>query len=308
MTSFNSAFLDGVLTEDLWAQPPSITEATGHKSWLIICCMFDLCFVGGGKMASAILSGIIESSNVEGRSIHVSEKFEPARKAIADRFPGVSVSSSPEPAATFLLAVKPKDAASATSELEILANSRLLGAAKPPVLVSIVAGIDSAHLSSWAPSFTIVRTMPNTAVAVGKGVVALAAGKGADEDAMDRAESLFSAVAVTIRVLEYQMDAVTAMSGSGPAYFMYFIEALEEAGISLGLPLDLARKLAILTTLGSAHLALEDGRDPRILRLEVTSPGGTTAKAIAEFDRGALKATIANAVSAAYERSKELGS
>ncbi len=259
-------------------------------------------------MASAILSGIVESPNLQSRSIHVSEKFAPARKAIADRFPGISVSASPEPAATYLLAVKPKDAASAASELEVVVSNPPSEAAKPPVLVSIAAGIDSAHLSSWAPSFTIVRTMPNTAVAVGKGVVALAAGKGADEEAMGRAEELFSAVAVTIRVSESQMDAVTAMSGSGPAYFMYFIEALEEAGISLGLPLDLARKLAILTTLGSGHLALEDGRDPRILRLEVTSPGGTTARAIAEFDRGALKATISNAVLAAHERSKELGS
>lgn len=258
-------------------------------------------------MASAILSGIVEGPGSQGRSIHVSEKFEPARKTIVDRFPGVSVSASLEPANTFVLAVKPKDAPSAVSELEILVNSPSGKTAIPPVLVSIAAGIDTAHLSSWAPSFTIVRTMPNTAVAVGKGVVAIAAGKGADEEVMARAEALFSAVAMTVRVPEYQMDAVTAMSGSGPAYFMYFIEALEEAGVSLGLPLDLARKLAILTTVGSGQLALEDGRDPRILRLEVTSPGGTTARGIAEFDRGALKATIANAVFAAYERSKELG-
>ncbi len=271
--------------------------------------MFEICFLGGGKMASAILDGALSAGVVELDAVHVVERLEESRISLSTRFTGVSVSDDLEPAKLYVLATKPQDVSNIAKSARALVDGDSVSWNEPPILVSIAAGITRVRLESlFGDGFRIVRTMPNTAVAVKSGVVAICDDPDVDRPALDRVEELFSGVAHMVRVPEAKVDAVTAISGSGPAYFMYLIEAMEEAGVTIGLTADMARELAIYTMAGSAKLAATSSSTPRQLRLDVTSPGGTTAQAIRVFDRGGLRSTIMEAVIACYERAKELDS
>ncbi|MCC7075850.1 MAG: pyrroline-5-carboxylate reductase [Acidimicrobiia bacterium] len=175
-------------------------------------------------------------------------------------------------------------------------------------VVSIVAGVTNAALERRLPEGTpVVRAMPNTAALVGAAATAIAAGAGADESAVAAAEELLGRVGLVARVPERLMDAVTALSGSGPAYVFYLAEALVEAGVALGLPRDTATRLSEHTIAGAARLLVESDLAPADLRAQVTSPGGTTAAAVGSLEHHAVRAAFLDALEAAALRSRELG-
>lgn len=260
-------------------------------------------FVGGGNMGAAIIGGLVARGFAAG-DITVIEPGAAARAALASRF-GVAVreaAGSDLPAADALvLAVKPQQMREAVQPLRPLAAAT--------VVVTIAAGIRIADLSRWLDGHeAIVRAMPNTPALVHAGVTGLYAPPAVGETGRRRAEELLGAVGQTVWLpKEGDLDAVTAVSGSGPAYVFYFIEALEQAGRELGLAPEAARSLALGTFAGAARLAQERGEDPAVLRAQVTSRGGTTERALGEMEKAALMAHFIAAVKAACSRSRELG-
>lgn len=200
-----------------------------------------------------------------------------------------------------LLAVQPSDAVSALE--------RIAGAVGPAGLVSIVAGMRTSAIEvelSGKPS--VVRAMPNTPARVGMGVTALTAGRYTLDATRELADAVFSAVGPVVWLDEEKLDAVTALSGSGPAYLFLVAEALVDAGVALGLPRDVAETLAFATIEGSGRMLRETGEPPAVLRAQVTSPGGTTAAALAVLEAMAVRAAFGEALRAAHRRSQELGS
>jgi pyrroline-5-carboxylate reductase len=260
-------------------------------------------FVGGGNMGAAIIGGLVARGFAAG-DITVIEPGAAARAALATRF-GVAVRETPGkdlPAADALvLAVKPQQMREAVLPLLPLAEAT--------VVVTIAAGIRIADLSRWLGGHrAIVRAMPNTPALVHAGVTGLYAPPAVGEAGRRRAEELLGAVGQTVWLPnEGDLDAVTAVSGSGPAYVFYFIEALERAGRELGLAPEAARKLALGTFAGATKLAAERGEELAVLRAQVTSKGGTTERALGEMEKAALMAHFIAAVKAACSRSRELG-
>jgi pyrroline-5-carboxylate reductase len=260
-------------------------------------------FLGGGNMGAAIVGGLV-SRGFPAADISVIEPGAAARESLAQRF-GVGVRDSAGPdaagAEALVLAVKPQQMREAVRPLAPLRASTLV--------VTIAAGIRIADLSRWLGGHAaIVRAMPNTPALVHAGVTGLFAPPAVGEEGRRRAESLLGAVGDTVWLpREEDLDAVTAVSGSGPAYVFYFLEALEQAGRELGLAPEAARALALGTFAGAARLARERGEDPAVLRAQVTSKGGTTERALGHMEAAALKARFVEAVKAACERSRELG-
>jgi pyrroline-5-carboxylate reductase len=175
------------------------------------------------------------------------------------------------------------------------------------LVLSIAAGVTIATLEALAPDRPVVRAMPNTPAVVGAGASAISGGRQARPDHLDLAEQLLGAVGVVVRVREPALDAVTGLSGSGPAYVFLMAEALIEAGVLVGLPRDIASELVVQTLLGSATLLARDESGPEELRAAVTSPGGTTAAGLRELEAHGVRAAILDAVAAATRRSRELG-
>jgi pyrroline-5-carboxylate reductase len=254
-------------------------------------------------MGAAIVGGLV-ARGFAATDITVIEPGAAARDTLASRF-GVAVREAAGPdmpaADALVLAVKPQQMRAAVQPLLPLASSTLV--------VTIAAGIRIADLSRWLGGHTaIVRAMPNTPALVHAGVTGLYAPPAVGEEGRLRAEGLLGAVGETVWLPnEGDLDAVTAVSGSGPAYVFYFIEALERAGCELGLAPQAARKLALGTFVGAARLALERGEDPAVLRAQVTSKGGTTERALGKMQEAALMAHFVDAVKAACARSRELG-
>ena len=260
-----------------------------------------LAIIGGGKIGEALLSGLVRRSGADG--IVVCERH-PERAAELNARYGVPVLGLAEAAArarVLLLAVKPQDIGTL---LELLAGSVDTG----HLVVSVAAGVPTATIEAALPAgVPVVRVMPNTPALVDEGMSVLSAGAHADEGHLDEAETLLAAVGRVRRVPETQQDAVTALSGSGPAYFFYLVEAMVDAGILLGLPRDLAVDLIVQTALGSAVMLRDSGEHPVQLREAVTSPGGTTIAAIRELERHSVRAALIAAIEAAHDRSVELG-
>jgi pyrroline-5-carboxylate reductase len=260
-------------------------------------------FVGGGNMGAAIIGGLV-ARGFPASAITVIEPGTAAREGLAKRF-GVGVRGSAGtdlPAADALvLAVKPQQMREAVKPLLPLAPSTLV--------VTIAAGIRIADVSRWLGGHAaIVRAMPNTPALVHAGVTGLFATAAVGAEGRALAEKLLGAVGETVWLpREGDLDAVTAVSGSGPAYVFYFLEALEQAGVELGLAPGAARTLALATFVGAAKLAKERGEDPAVLRAQVTSRGGTTERALGEMEKAAVKARFVEAVKAACVRSRELG-
>jgi pyrroline-5-carboxylate reductase len=204
-------------------------------------------------------------------------------------------------AGTLVLAVKPQDIDTLLSELA--------GAVTPQhLVVSVAAGITTRHIEAALPAgVSVVRCMPNTPALVDEAMTAISAGAHASEAHLAVAESLLRAVGRVVRVPESQLDAVTALSGSGPAYFFYLVEAMIDAGILLGLPRALAAELIVQTAIGSAVMLRDSGEHPMQLREAVTSPGGTTIAAIRELEVHGVRAALLAAIEAACLRSRELG-
>jgi pyrroline-5-carboxylate reductase len=260
-----------------------------------------LAIIGGGKIGDALLSGLVRRSGSEG--IVVCERSPERAAQLAERY-GVPVLGLAEAAArarVLLLAVKPQDIGTL---LGLLADQVDAG----HLVVSVAAGVPTSTIEAALPEgVPVVRVMPNTPALVDEGMSVLSAGAHADEGHLDEAEALLAAVGRVRRVPEGQQDAVTALSGSGPAYFFYLVEAMVDAGILLGLPRDLAVDLIVQTALGSAVMLRDSGEHPVQLREAVTSPGGTTIAAIRELERHSVRAALIAAIEAAHARSVELG-
>jgi len=258
-----------------------------------------LLLVGGGKMGSALLSGLVAAGWAPIGDLAVSEPDPAQRVRLEAAHPGLTVVDGPVEAADVLLAVKPDVAEAAL---------RALGASGPRRVLSIVAGISSDRLEAvLPPGSVVVRAMPNTPSLVGAGVAGLSGGIAATSSDLDWAEGILSAVGRVVRLPERHLDAVTGLSGSGPAYVFLVAEAMIEAGVTAGLTRDVSRQLVVGTLLGASKMLDETGQEPAELRAAVTSPGGTTAAAVRTLEFKAVRSAFIEAVAAATERSRQLG-
>ena len=262
-----------------------------------------LALLGGGKMGEALLGGLIDGG-WDPENLAVAEVSAERRHAIEGRFAKVRVVPNPAwavaEAEIVVVAVKPGDVAAALEAAEPVLEPGAL-------VLSIAAGVTIAALEAVVPGRPVVRAMPNTPALVGLGAAAVAAGTHAGEEHLARAESILSVVGTVARVSEGLLDAVTGLSGSGPAYIFLVAEALIEAGVHAGLPRPVSAALVTQTLLGSATLLATGEEGPEALRAAVTSPGGTTAAGIAALEARAVRSAFLEAVAAATNRSRELG-
>ncbi|MEP4079916.1 pyrroline-5-carboxylate reductase [Haloferula sp.] len=259
--------------------------------------------IGCGKMGSALIGGAIRAKAIDTSQIIGFDPFPAAGEAFTAAT-GSPVTSSLTDLAdcdTFLLATKPQQAAEA---LESLKNSGVRDA----TLVSIAAGLTIDWLENHSPEgFRIVRSMPNTPALVGKGASAYARSSHATPEDAAFADKLLGSVGLAVEVPESMLDAVTGLSGSGPAYIYLAIEALTDGGVEVGLPREQAHQLAAQTVLGAAAMVLETGTPPAELRSNVTSPGGTTVAGLTSLEETGFRASLISAVAAATARAAELG-
>lgn len=266
----------------------------------------DIAFIGGGNMARSLIGGLI-ADGVKPARIWVADP-NPASLSDHQNHFGVRTTADNSQAAgqaqVIVLAVKPQVAKAAAQSLAGVLRER------PALVISVAAGIRITHLRDWLGEETaIVRCMPNTPALVGSGATALFANPHVTREQKDLAESILRAVGMTLWVDDEDlMDAVTALSGSGPAYFFLVMEAMEQAGVALGLPRQTARLLTLQTAFGAAKMALESTEDVAALRRRVTSPGGTTEQAIRVLEEHGLAAGFEQALRAARQRSIELAS
>jgi len=262
--------------------------------------------IGGGKMGEALVAGLVAAGFAPLSELRVVEKLAARADELRQRFPDLDVAVEPGPAGGHVLAVKPGDVETACGSLTAV-PARGPGDGPAPVL-SIAAGVTIARLeAALAPGTPVVRAMPNTPALVGAGAAAVAAGTHAGDGELAWAESVLGAVGTVVRVPEPLLDAVTGLSGSGPAYVFLVAEALTEGGVLAGLPRPTAAALATQTLLGAARLLAESAEGPEALRAAVTSPGGTTAAGLRALERGGVRSAFLDAVMDATERSRELG-
>ena len=258
-----------------------------------------LVVLGGGRMGEALLTGLLGSGWGGPGDLAVVEKLAARRAELEGAFPGLAVVDAPVPAEGVVVAVKPGDVEGACRAAAASGVGRVL---------SIAAGVPLARLEAWVgPGVPVVRAMPNTPALVGAGAAAVAPGRDATGADLDWAEELLSAVGVVVRVPEPLLDAVTGLSGSGPAYVFLVAEALIEAGVLAGLPRAVSQALTGQTLVGSARRLAESEEGPEALRAAVTSPGGTTAAGLRALEQRAVRAAFLDAVAAATERSRQLG-
>ena len=261
-------------------------------------------FFGAGKMATALAKGFVNAEMVFPREIIAADPYDAARKHFADET-GANIAASnrevAESAQVLILATKPDQTAAVLAEISGVFT-------KNHILISIAAGVPIAKLEGGLPADArVIRVMPNTPALVGAGASAFALGKSATAADGELARKLLSAVGMAFQVKENLLDAVTGLSGSGPAYVYQFIEALSDGGVAAGLPRDISTKLAAQTVLGGAKMVLETGQHPGALKDQVTSPGGTTIEGLHELEKGQLRGVVMSAVRAATEKSKKLG-
>ncbi|MFF0451522.1 pyrroline-5-carboxylate reductase [Streptomyces sp. NPDC004609] len=254
-----------------------------------------LIIVGGGNMGSALVGGLL-AAGWPSKDIAVAERLAGRAAHLRGLFPGVTVSDGMLPADGVVIAVKPHDVADAVA------------AAGASRLLSIAAGVSLATLTAaCGDGVAVVRGAPNTPAVVAKGAAAVAAGPYATEDDLVWAEEILGAVGTVVRVTEPQLDVVTALSGSGPAYLFLVAEALTDAGVLAGLPRGVTEQLVGQLLAGSAALFAESGRSPAALRAEVTSPAGVTASALRVLEERGIRSAFLDAVTAGTARSRELG-
>ncbi|THV13044.1 pyrroline-5-carboxylate reductase [Nocardioides caeni] len=254
-------------------------------------------------MGETLLSGLIRAGR-SAADLVVVEKREERAAELAERYgvPVVADVAAAAEADTVLLVVKPQDMADVLAEIA--------PALRPgQLLVSLAAGITTSFIESHVPEgVAVVRVMPNTPALVDEGMAAISAGTHCDDAHLAEATDLLRSVGRVVEVPEKQQDAVTAISGSGPAYVFFVVEAMIEAGVHLGLPRTVAHELAVQTLVGSAIMLRETNEHPAVLREQVTSPGGTTAAALRELEVHRVRAAFLAALEAARDRSRELGS
>ncbi|GBE65268.1 pyrroline-5-carboxylate reductase [Mycobacterium sp. MFM001] len=286
--------------------------------------MARIAIIGGGSMGEALLSGLLRSGR-QVKDLVVAERLPERARYLADTYSVLvtSMTDAAENATFVILAVKPSDVEAAITEIAHAA-AEADGDSPEQVFITVAAGVSTAYLESKLPAGTpVVRAMPNTPALVGAGVSALAKGRFVTQEQLKEVAALFDCVGAVLTVPETQMDAVTAVSGSGPAYFFLMVEALIDAGVGVGLSRQVATELVAQTMVGSAAMLLERMEQDRApagdvapdlgvdttaarLRATVTSPGGTTAAALRELERGGLRSAVDDAVRAAKTRSEQL--
>lgn len=261
-------------------------------------------FFGTGKMATALAKGFIRAGLVTPRQVFGSDP-QPAARTAFGKETGARILAEnvkvAEQASVLVLATKPDQTVPVLAELGERFTRRHL-------LISIAAGVPTVKLETALPAGSrVIRVMPNTPALVGASASGFALGKHATKSDGELAQRLLSAVGLAFVLKESLLDAVTGLSGSGPAYVYQFIEALSDGGVAAGLPRDVSTKLAAQTVLGGAKMVLETGVHPGALKDMVTSPGGTTIEGLHELEKGRLRGTVISAVRAAAEKSKKLG-
>jgi pyrroline-5-carboxylate reductase len=262
-----------------------------------------IAFIGGGNMARSLIGGLIARGRAPNDLI-VSDPVATQLESLRAHY-GVRVATSNADAVSaadvVILAVKPQDLRA------VIAGMQSALDAKRPLLVSVAAGIRASDIERWAGGLPVVRCMPNRPALQGCGMTGLFATSGVSESHRATAAEILSAVGATLWLEEEgQMDAVTAVSGSGPAYFFLLIEMMEDAGVALGLPREISRKLAIETAYGSGLMAREASDTPAVLRAQVTSKGGTTEAALKHLEAHDVRSLFKDAIAAASRRSAEL--
>lgn len=258
--------------------------------------------IGGGVMGEALLSRLINQQIYQPHEVLVSEPSPQRRDVLAQQY-GVRITAENKEVAAeaevLFLAIKPQVFQTVAADLSTVNV--------PSLVISILAGVPLSKLEAAFPTQPVIRAMPNTPATVGAGVTAIAPGKHIQPHHLEQARQIFKAVGEVVEVPETMMDAVTGLSGSGPAYVAIFVEALADGGVAAGLPRAIASQLALQTVLGTAQLIKESGMHPAELKDRVTSPGGTTIAGVAELERAGFRSALIEAVKAAYKRSKELG-
>ncbi len=263
-----------------------------------------IAFIGGGNMGEAMLAAVLKKGLAKPETIIVSDIADPRRKLLARKY-RVAVTGNNQQAVEIgdilVLAVKPQNLVEVMKELK--------GYLKPSQLVlSIVAGAKTKTLARGLRHDSIVRAMPNTPAQVGEGISVWTATAGVSGQQKEFVRAILGAMGKEVYVdNEKYIDMATAISGSGPAYFFLMVEALVDAAVGIGLPRGKALELVLQTMLGSGHLIQRSGKEPAELRQMVTSPGGTTAQALEQFEKGGFAELVKRAVKAAYNRAKELG-
>lgn len=258
-------------------------------------------FIGAGRMATALVRGLL-NKGVPAKKLRAYDISKEASEKFATETglkPSTNLRDALNNADIVILAVKPQNICEALSEACPFLKDKLL--------ISIAAGIKIQTLIELSGNKRIVRVMPNTPALIGEGISAYSISSDINNDDIKKAEAILSAVGLVCKVDEDLMDAVTGLSGSGPAYVFEFIQALADGGIQSGLSKEIALKLAAQTVSGAAKLVIETGKEPSILRDQVKSPGGTTEKGLCELEKRAFKTIVSKAVIAAAKRSRELG-
>jgi pyrroline-5-carboxylate reductase len=261
-------------------------------------------FIGAGNMAEALIRGLVRGAHIEASRIAASAPRKDRLEELKKDY-GVDVTTSNREVAQrcgiVVLSIKPQIMDKVLREIS--------DTVKPGTLVvSVAAGVDTATIEDSLPEgVRVVRAMPNTPALVGAGATAIAAGKHANETDLAVARAMFDAVGITVELEEYHLDAVTGLSGSGPAYIFLILEALSDAGVKVGLSRRNATRLAAQTVMGSAKLLLETDEHPGKLKDMVTSPGGTAIAGLHTLEEGGLRTTLINAVETATKRARELG-
>ncbi len=260
--------------------------------------------IGAGNIGRALIGGMIDSNLIAADQVIATRRTASALDAMEDEFPGLRTTTdnvaAVQEASVVLLTIKPQSRAEVVTEIREHIERDVL-------VVSVLAGITTERLQlAFGQDQPVVRAMPNTPALVDAGATALSAGTYATETHLALAREVFEAVGEVVDVPEEHMDAVTGLSGSGPAYVYMFIEALTDAGVKQGMGRTDAAKLARQTVYGAAKLAIETGKHPAILRDEVTTPGGTAIAAVSSLEEHGLRTMLINAVGTATQRSKEL--
>lgn len=273
----------------------------------------QLGLIGGGVMGTAILSRLLEQGSYKADEVLVSEPWEQRRNELQAQY-GVQVTDQNSEAAqadVLLLAIKPQVFSTVASQLADQRNLKLdnqqSAEMSHQLVVSILAGTPLSTLQVAFAQQPVIRAMPNTPAIVGAGCTAIAAGAHAKAEHLAQARQIFAAIGSVVEVPESLMDAVTGLSGSGPAYVALMVEALADGGVSAGLPRVTAQQLALETVLGTAELLKQTGQHPAQLKDQVTSPGGTTIAGVSALERGGFRAALIDAVRSAWQRSQELG-
>jgi len=263
-----------------------------------------IAFIGGGTMGEAMLAAVLEDGLVEPEAIRISDVSQARRKSLVQKYGVAAMGSNLEVVSgkdIVILAVKPQNLAEVMTELVGQLQSSQL-------VLSIIAGARMDTLSKGLQHGAIARAMPNTPAQIGEGMSVWTATPAVTEEQKGLVGAILGSMGVEIYVDdEKYIDMATAISGSGPAYFFLMVESLIEAAVAIGLPREMARKLVLQTMLGSGHLIQRSGEEPAELRRKVTSPGGTTAQALLQFEEGGFNQLVKRAVRAAYGKARGLG-